>query len=96
MLVSLGPSALRDIASIGEYLIGESPQAADAFSQEIRKITERLSTFPDSGSPIRGSIVRFVLLSGFEYKLFDRHVSRSELRIMRVRHGRRRPLRIET
>jgi plasmid stabilization system protein ParE len=96
MRVTLGLSALRDITSIGEDLLNASPQAANAFSEEIENIRERLTTFPDSGSPIEGTKVRFVVMSGFEYKLFYRPVSRDELRIMRVRHGRRRPLRIES
>lgn len=96
MRVSLGPSALRDLMQIGEYLLRESPRAADAFSQEMDRVGERLSIFPDSGSPLQGSRVRFVMLSGFPYKVFYRRLSRTELRIMRVRHGRRRPLRVQS
>ncbi|NNM73164.1 type II toxin-antitoxin system RelE/ParE family toxin [Enterovirga aerilata] len=93
MGVSFGPAALRDLRSILAHLAHESPRAASEFSAAIIDLWERLSEFPDAGAPAGTRGHRFVMISGFPYKVFYRPIGQSELRVVRIRHARRRPLR---
>jgi plasmid stabilization system protein ParE len=91
--VSFGPAALRDLRDILAHLARESPRAASDFSATIASLWERLSDFPESGTPSTNEKHRFVMVSGFPYKVYYRPISRDELRVVRIRHARRRPLR---
>ncbi len=94
MRVSFGPAALRDLRSILAHLARESPRAGSDFAAGISSLWSRLSEFPDSGTLTRTGTHRFVMVSGFPYKVYYRPISHDELRIVRIRHARRRPLKL--
>jgi plasmid stabilization system protein ParE len=94
MRVTFGPAALRDLKSVLAYLAAENPYAASMFSAAITDIRERLSHFPDAGTPLPGGKHRFAIVRGFPYKVYYRAVTREEVRILRIRHARRRPLKL--
>jgi plasmid stabilization system protein ParE len=92
MRATFGRAALRDIDQIAAYLDGENPRVAALFLREVRAVRSRIAEFPDLGTRIPDRPYRFVMLTGLPYKVFYRRASRDEVRIVRVRHGRRRPL----
>lgn len=94
MPVTFGPAALADLRGVLAHLATESPRAASAFSAAISKMQSRLAEFPDSGSPIVGRPYRSVMLHGFPYKVLYRRLSGDEVRVVRIRHARRRPLKL--
>lgn len=91
MKVTFGPAALRDIAQIASYLSQQGTGLVDRFVGEVEVIRERLADFPESGREIDVRW-RMVVLQRFPYKLVYRRLGEDELRILRIRHARRRTL----
>ena len=46
------PRSLRDIESIQEYIVQDSPQVANLVVRRIIRAVERLETFPESGRQV--------------------------------------------
>jgi len=56
-LLVLRPRADADIDDLVRWLLAESPQSATVFLDQIETAFERLSCFPDSGSPRHAPLV---------------------------------------
>jgi len=52
------PVAEDDLNEIVDYLLEYSIDAANAFIDELEKLEERLSMFPESAAPIRDKYLR--------------------------------------
>ncbi|WP_431859360.1 type II toxin-antitoxin system RelE/ParE family toxin [Azospirillum sp.] len=83
------PAALRDINLIYTYVMAFNPGAAMHLAERLLSTGESLGELPERGRPIgRG---RRELLIVWPYIIRYR-IDGDEVRIMRVRHGRRMPL----
>jgi plasmid stabilization system protein ParE len=92
MRATFTPAAIRDLRQIRDYLMRENPAAAAAFADALSALTERLTAFPDSGRRTSRGITRFTALTAFPYQVFYRRLGGDEIRVLRVRHARRRPI----
>ncbi len=92
MRVTLGPAALRDVGRIAERLREESVRASPDFIDALEVLLGHIAEFPDSGKPTNKGRHRSLRVRGFPYLVFYRRLGANEVRILRVRHGRRRPL----
>ena len=91
--VSFSAQALRDIEFVlRHYHQVASGQIASDFLEEIERLSALISSSPRMGSLTRRPDNYVLMLSRFPYKLFYRRVDDRELRILRIRHARRRPL----
>lgn len=85
------PLAEDDLNEIVDYLLEYSVSTANAFIDELEKLEERLSTFPESAIQIRDKKLqrkgyRMALVG--EYLLF--YTLRNEsVYVMRILHGKR-------
>jgi len=85
------PIAEDDLNEIVDYLFEHSINAANAFIDELEKLEERLSMFPELAAPIRDKRLRSkghrVAIIG-DYLLF--YTLRNEsVYVMRIIHGKR-------
>ncbi|WP_247878267.1 type II toxin-antitoxin system RelE/ParE family toxin [Azospirillum sp. TSO22-1] len=83
------PAALRDIDLIYTYVMAFNPDAAVHLAERLLVTGESLGELPERGRPISGD--RRELLIVWPYIIRYR-IDGDEVRIMRVRHGRRMPL----
>ena len=95
MKVTVAPRARDYVRREASYLKSRSPRAAQQFLDDLRRLRQELSRFPEMGKlntdiPMPG-ILRFVM---GEY-LVDYQVLKDEIAIFAVRHGREQPPRIE-
>jgi plasmid stabilization system protein ParE len=77
------------------YLKSKSPNAAQQFLNDLKRLRQELSRFPEMGKsntdiPVPG-IMRFVM---GDY-LVDYAIGRDGISIFAIRHGRERPPRLE-
>jgi addiction module RelE/StbE family toxin len=83
------PAALREIDHIYRYLAQFNPRAAENMVREILAAGDSLERFPYRGRAVLGTRLREVTLPYpyiIRYRIAGDHV-----RILRVRHGARRP-----
>ncbi|ATN35169.1 plasmid stabilization protein ParE [Rhizobium sp. ACO-34A] len=90
MKVILSPRARDYVRSEVDYLQARNPQAARDFVENLKRLKEHLSTFPNIGRiseelPIPG-VFRFVLGS----YLIDYEVHPATVVILAIRHGHQR------
>jgi len=93
--VTVSPDAREYITTEGRYLKAQHPGAARQFLDDVKRLRQALSRFPEMGRqtdemPIPG-ILRFVMGS----YLVDYEVGEDEVVILKMRHGRQRPPGIE-
>ncbi len=88
MLVVWSPLALRQLASIFDYLDELNPQAAAQVSASLIVAGDSLTSFPHRGRPVPRTEMR-ELVTTYPYVIRYRIV-RDEVRILRVRHTARR------
>ncbi|HYU14021.1 MAG TPA: type II toxin-antitoxin system RelE/ParE family toxin [Stellaceae bacterium] len=89
MQVIWSPAALREISQIYHYIAQFNPHAAIKLAEELFTAGDSLVTFPSRGRPVPGTALRELTVVYpyiIRYRVADDHV-----RILRVRHGRRRP-----
>ena len=89
MQVIWSPAALREIAQIYAYLAQFNPRAAETIARALLAAGDSLAAFPDRGRPVLGTMLRewtIVYPYIIRYRVTVDHV-----RILRVRHGARRP-----
>jgi plasmid stabilization system protein ParE len=85
--------ALRELDGILEYLSTENRAAEKAIARRIEETIDHLSVFPELGHPTNVAGVRTKLIPGYPYRLFYTiNEDRREIRILRVRDVRRRPI----
>ena len=81
--------ALRDLASLREYISRERPATAERQIERILTAIERLTAFPASGRPGRRAETRELVISRTPYLVAYR--IRGELiELLAVLHGRQR------
>jgi len=98
MKVEYSKRALADLASIAEYYLkADNPPIAQAVEQRIRAVAARVGRFPESARSVaQRPGVRVALLIRYPYKIFYKVLpERDAVRILRVRHESRRPLKWE-
>ena len=90
MTVILHPGAEQDLIEAASFYEREgSPALAARFVIEFKRVMALISDYPDIGSS-RGSGLRGITMAAFPYTVIYRH-DRSEIRILVVKHDRRRP-----
>jgi toxin ParE1/3/4 len=84
-------AATRDLDDIFAHIAERNPNVADRVILELRTWVEVLSDFPKAGRETAFVGVRSTPVPRLPYVIYYR-VRPGELRILRVRHARRRPL----
>jgi len=79
--------ALKDLLEIKEYIHRENPSAAKKEADKIKKATERLSQFPESGRSLKTLPTLREVISG-NYHIFYR-AEATQVAILRIYHGKR-------
>ena len=92
MRITFTRPALRDIGQIGEYLMQHNASAGEGFADSVAELFWRRELLPDSGQQETRPNTRVAVVPGFPCLVFDRRLVPDEIRIMRVRHAKRRPL----
>jgi toxin ParE1/3/4 len=83
------PAALREITQIYAYIAQFNLRAAETLARALLAAGDSLAAFPDRGRPVPGTALRewtIVYPYIIRYRVAADHV-----RILRVRHGARRP-----
>jgi len=83
------PASLREIEHIYRYIAQFNPHAAEYMVMEILAAGDSLETFPYRGRTVPGTQLRETTLPYpyiIRYRIASDHV-----RVLRVRHGSRRP-----
>jgi toxin ParE1/3/4 len=83
------PAALHDVAQIYGYVARFNPAAAERLAQALLAAGDSLVSFPNRGRPVPGSQLRELTVA-YPYVIRYR-VAADHVRILRVRHGARRP-----
>ncbi|WP_448207627.1 type II toxin-antitoxin system RelE/ParE family toxin [Azospirillum sp. sgz302134] len=89
MRVIWAPSALGDIDRIYRYVDSFNPRAAAHLAERLLGTGDRLSAFPERGRPIGNGRRELVVVWPY---IIRYRIAGDEVRIMRVRHGYRKPL----
>lgn len=89
MQVIWSPAALREILHIYNYIARFNPTAAANLADRLFEAGDSLETFPDGGRPVPGTKLRELTVV-YPYIIRYR-VAPEQVRILRVRHGARRP-----
>ena len=93
MKVRYSPRALAQLEEVHQYIAQHNPRAATAVVVRIEELCEKLGEFPGMGAATDQSGVRLVPVVRYPYLIFYTLITGSnEVRILRIRHGRRRPL----
>ncbi|MDO1582103.1 type II toxin-antitoxin system RelE/ParE family toxin [Rhizobium oryzicola] len=95
MKVTLSPKARDYVRREAKYLYSGNPRAAQQFADDIKRLRQGLSRFPEMGKfndeiPVPG-VLRFVMGA----YLVDYEIRGDEILIFAIRHGRERPPRVE-
>lgn len=95
MKVTLSPGAADYVKREARYLKSGSLRAAQHFSDDLKRLRQALSRFPEMGklndeTPIPG-VLRFVMGA----YLVDYEIRQNEVLILVIRHGRERPPSVE-
>jgi len=91
MNVVFAPRALRDLESIGAYLVERNPSGAVNVLGAIKSSIDTLGFFPQIGRLVDDAGHRRVPVPHYPYVIFYR-VAEDELLILHIRHTSRRPI----
>jgi addiction module RelE/StbE family toxin len=95
MRVSYSPRALAQLERIFADIAAENPIAAAAVVDRIEELVSLLSEHPHIGRPTSKEGVRILSVGRYPYLVFYRVLEeKDEIRILRVRHTARRPLKM--
>lgn len=86
------PAVIRDLDGIAAYIRQENPSAAADVTRQIREFIDLLMVAPDVGRSLGGTL-RVSPIPRLPYLVYYRRLP-TELRILRIRHGRGRPIAI--
>jgi toxin ParE1/3/4 len=93
MRVTYSPRALAQLERILAYIEAENPAGATAVADRIGGLTSLLSEHPAMGRPTSQEGVRILSVPRYPYVVFYRVLyEKDEIRVIRVRHAARRPL----
>jgi toxin ParE1/3/4 len=85
--------ALLQLEEIHRYIAERNPRAAKAVVARIEDLCEKLGEFPGMGSTTDQPGVRVLPVVRYPYLIFYlQMVEADEVVILRIRHGRRKPL----
>ena len=91
MRVIGSPTALRQIGQVYDYLVEFNPVAARHVVLALVESGDRLADFPHTGRTVVGTAMReLVVVPPY---IIRYRIGRDAVRILRVRHGSRRPTR---
>ncbi len=94
MKVRYSPRALVQLEEIRDYIAQHNPRAAGEVVARIEELCEKLGEFPGMGHTTDQAAVRVLPVVRYPYLIFYTIIAATdEVRILRIRHGRRRPLR---
>jgi toxin ParE1/3/4 len=91
MNVVYSPRAMRDLQSIGTYLVERNPIGAANVLGGIKSSIETLSFFPQIGRVVDDAGHRRLPVLRYPYLIYYR-VAEDELLILHIRHTSRRPI----
>jgi toxin ParE1/3/4 len=91
MNVVYAPRALRDLESIGAYLVERNPSGTVNVLGAIKSSIDTLSFFPQIGRLVDNAGHRRVPVLRYPYLIFYRVVG-EEILILHIRHTSRRPI----
>ena len=95
MRVAYSRRALRQLEKIHAYIGERNPQAARAVIARIHDLCERLGEFPGLGTKTDQSGVWMLAVVRYPYNIYYLILADDdEVRILRIRHGARRQLRL--
>ena len=93
MKVRYSPRALAQLQQIHGYINQHNPQAARNVVERVEELCTMLGDFPGMGSQTDQEGVRMLPVVRYPYLIFYTIVATDgSVRILRIRHGRRRPL----
>lgn len=93
MKVRYSRRALLQLDQIHTYTSQHNPRAANAVIERIEELCEKLGEFPGMGHKTEHPHVRALSVVRYPYVIFYTLILEAdEVLILRVRHGRRRPL----
>ena len=93
MKVRYSPLALLQLEEIHRYIEQFNSRAAKAVVARIEELCEKLGEFPGMGSTTDQPGVRVLPVVRYPYLIFYLPILEAdEVRILRIRHGRRKPL----
>ena len=93
MRVTYSPRALAQLEQIFNYIAAEDPTTAAVVVTRIGNLASLLSEHPYIGRPTDKAGVHVLSVPRYPYVLFYKvMVETDEIRILRVRHTARRPL----
>jgi toxin ParE1/3/4 len=89
-MIFLSPEAVADIERLREFLSEKNPDAARRALDAIWRAFEMLETFPELGRPIEDGEIRQIVVRFGAIGYIARYtgLSRSEILILRIWHGR--------
>jgi plasmid stabilization system protein ParE len=93
--ITLSPAARETVRAEAYYLRSKSPRAAQQFADDLKRLRQNISRFPEMGRtteelPVPG-VLRFVM----GVYLVDYAIRDDEVVIFAIRHGRERPPGVE-
>jgi toxin ParE1/3/4 len=89
--IVFAPRALCDLEAIEAYLTERSPTGSRNVLAAIKRAIDDLQDFPRLGTPIDGDSRYRLPIRRYPYAIFYR-VAPSEVFILHIRHGARRPV----
>jgi addiction module RelE/StbE family toxin len=91
MKLGYAPRALRDLESIGTYLVQRNPSGAENVLSAIKASIDALSAFPEMAPAVDQTGHRRLPILRYPYVVFYR-IAGDELLILHIRHTSRRPI----
>ena len=93
MKVRYSRRALAQLDEIHRYITQFNPRAAAQVVARIEELCQKLGEFPGMGHMTEQADVRVLPVVRYPYLIFYTIIpANDEVRILRIRHGRRRPL----
>lgn len=83
------PAAVEEAEAALDWHSERSPRAANRFAAELERVIEEISAAPERWPEFEGR-ARRMLLRHFPYAVIYR-ITKGEIEILAVAHGRRRP-----
>ena len=94
MKVSYSRGALKQLDEIFSYIAHNSPAAATRLTERIERLARLLGQYPLMGRITSKQDIRIFGVPNYPYVIFYRIIAeRDEIRILRIRHTARRPMR---